>query len=99
MSVKFISYTSLPYALCQGLLILEIEGRVIKFGYDGKHHYAPRFWFSGGHIECDDWGMSPISAPWIIDAEALPEKYRPYAEEIGKVFNENVEWGCCGGCI
>lgn len=99
MSVRFISYTSLPYALCQGLLILEIEGRVIKFGYDGEHRYAPRFWCSGGYIECDDREMRPISAPWIIDAEALPEKYRPYAEEISKVFNENVPYGCCGGCI
>ena len=36
---------------------------------------------------------------WEIDVDRLPEQFRKYAEEIGKVFNENVEYGCCGGCI
>lgn len=36
---------------------------------------------------------------WKIDVDRLPEQFRKYAEEIGKVFNENVEYGCCGGCI
>ena len=32
---------------------------------------------------------------WIIDAQKLPEKYRKFAGEIDRVFNDNVEWGYC----
>lgn len=39
------------------------------------------------------------SGEWIIDAERIPDKYRQYAEEINRVFNDNVPQGCCGGCI
>ena len=29
----------------------------------------------------------------------LPNKYKKYATEIDRVFNANVEHGCCGGGI
>ena len=35
---------------------------------------------------------------WIIDYNEIPPIYREFADEINEVFNDNVEWGCCGGC-
>ena len=36
---------------------------------------------------------------WEIDADEIPEEFRKYAAEIDRVFNDNVPFGCCGGCI
>lgn len=58
--------------------------------------YEP-FWCSGGGINPNYEGT--YSGEWEIDVLELPEQYRKYAKEIDMVFNENVEWGCCGGCI
>ena len=35
---------------------------------------------------------------WEIRLEEHPE-LAPYKEEITRIVNENVEYGCYGGCI
>ncbi len=95
--VKFISYTGAWPNLCRGTLTLEIDG--VEYCFDG---YSDRFWFSGGEAYFSGGNYDdPIitKAPWIIDVSKLPENLRQYAEEIDAVFNENVEHGCCGGCL
>ena len=112
--VKFISYTGKYPNLCSGVLTLEINGKEYKFGHnyssyhiddkgvgrftdeDQKHPNFDQFWSSGGCIT-SNWGVE--SGEWIIDVEELPEQFKELADEIDKVFNENVEYGCCGGCI
>jgi len=34
-----------------------------------------------------------------IEVNSIPEQYRNYASEIDVIFNSNVPYGCCGGCI
>lgn len=88
--VKFISYTGKWPNLCSGILTLEIDGRKVQFGYGILNDL---FWISGG-------GLNPnYHREWKIDVNKIPEEYRKYASEIDRVFNKNVEWGCCGGCI
>lgn len=86
--VKFVSYSGRYPNLCSGILTLNIDGIDVIFGnkfIDNTAQY-PRFWESG----CGD--------EWKIDVMELPEDFRRYAAEIDRVFNENVEHGCCGGC-
>ena len=33
---------------------------------------------------------------WIV---GVPNKYKEYSEEINDCMNDNVPWGCCGGCL
>jgi hypothetical protein len=95
--VKFISYTGKYPILCAGILTLEIDGEPVTFGYsrENKPQYPP-FWHSGG---CTGDDETIITGEWRIDISALPEQYKKYAVEIDEVFNQNVEHGCCGGCI
>lgn len=95
--IKFISYTGKYPNLCSGILTLEIDGEKSVFGYDdylSKEKicmYEP-FWSSGGNCK------SGIKGAWRIDYNDLPEQFRKYADEIDRVFNRSVTWGCCGGC-
>lgn len=101
--IEFVSYTGEYPNLCRGVLTLKIDGEVVKFGYsflEEKSDFEP-FWVSGGScgffndfqesfVDCDEWKIDPAD---------LPQQYRNYADEIRKVFNDNVEYGCCGGCL
>ena len=48
--IKFISYTGEYPCLCMGVLTLEIDGDIIKFGnrYLNENRDYPTFWESGG---------------------------------------------------
>lgn len=100
--VKFVSYTGKYPCLCYGDLTLEIDGKRVTFGamYDTKMRIRtgiqPRFWHSGGYISRK---YKVHQCEWQIDVAKIPEEYRQYASEIDEVFNSNVPYGCCGGCI
>ena len=97
--VEFVSYTGKSPCLCQGILTLKIDKYKWQFG--GVRGLNPIFWRSGGQIEIvgnyEEFIVS--KAEWEIDVDKLCSVLKPYAEEIDKVFNENVPFGCCGGCI
>lgn len=61
------------------------------------------YFVSGGCIT-ENW--EPLPGDWTLDldkAKTLSGVKFPlikeYTTELTKVFNENVEQGCCGGCI
>lgn len=92
--VKFISYSGRYPNLCSGTLILEIDGETVCFDY-------PKFWRSGGVCGFRNSYNSAFidKYEWMIDVAEIPEPYKKYAREIDSVFNENVSYGCCGGCL
>ena len=59
------------------------------------------FWTSGGCVTggAPDWDYDVETDEWEIDVNELPQQFWDVADEIDAVFNANVRWGCCGGCI
>ena len=104
--IEFVSYTGKYPNLCNGILTLNIDGKLVEFGHDYTKSWEelekdnPPFWQSGGNcgirVDGDEYCED---GPWEIDEERIPEEYKKYAKEIRKIFNENVQFGCCGGCI
>lgn len=77
--------------LCSGTMTVRLDGKEIKFCY---------FLSSGGSVSFDsEWNEHVTSGPWSIDRESLPEEVRQYAWEIQEWVNNNVPYGCCGGCV
>lgn len=108
--VEFVSYSGRYPNLCRGVLVLRINGLEYGFGhevgsYDWKRHKfkdhnCEPFWHSGGGIQADkDWNFDVRHGEWEINVDEIPEDFRKYATEIDRVFNDNVPFGCCGGCI
>lgn len=62
----------------------------------------PAFWSSGGNVWFSgDWDAHVESGPWYYtgDLDEYPEFTEEIIEKLMEVFNNNVEYGCCGGCI
>lgn len=110
--IKFISYDGEWPCLCHGQLVLKIGRKTYKFGtsyndYSSEPHKGiyPKFWVSGGKIcRNDQWDMWSEQGKWepFLDAHTrkeLPEEVIDNIDEIMELFNENVPYGCCGGCI
>lgn len=108
-NVEFISYTGEWPNLCNGVLTLKIDGVEYKFGHNYEQYCnstfkdeSPdnpnfeRFWMSGGSC---NYSNGCTSGEWEILEENLPEQFKKYIVEIDNVFNSNVPYGCCGGCL
>jgi len=90
--VEFVSYDGKWPCLCHGTLIIKVDGKIYSFR---------NAMISGGCImggPSTDWNMWSEQGPWELDLEEHPE-LEQYKEEITRAVNENVEYGCCGGCI
>lgn len=85
--IKFLEYTGEYPNLCSGMLVILFKGE----------EYHIRGWKSGGSISYDDWTC--YYGDWSIDRKKLSSVLQPFHSDIEKLMNENVEKGCCGGCI
>lgn len=85
--VEFVSYDGEYPNLCSGTLVLRINGEEVVLN---------SCLISGGCVWFEDWDEHVSGGPWSIE---LPEDLEEYRNEILKVVNENVRWGCCGGCV
>ena len=127
--IEFVSYDGKFPNLCEGLLVVRIDGRLYAFSpyYDSMYR---SFWNrfnrtealeddsitkvfgfylkSGGYIDWGEDGENPkiVKGKWIIDDKAMKlengERFILSGEqksELEKVINQNIEFGCCGGCI
>ena len=103
--VEFVSYTGKYPNLCRGVLTLCIDGEEVRFGHDYFESWKTdgnydEFWATGGTCGFYADGEDYVDHDeWQLVKSNLPEKYKLYGEELINVFNENVRWGCCGGCL
>ena len=93
--VEFVSYSGSFPNLCSGKLVLKIDGKEVSFG-----PHKNKFWFTGGNCGFDSRGCENITHDeWKLWEDEIPPQYTKYAQEMIDVFNANVPFGCCGGCI
>ena len=127
--IEFVSYEGKFPNLCEGLLVVRIDGRLYAFSpyYDSMYR---SFWNrfnrtealeddsitkvsgfylrSGGYIDWGEDGENPkiVKRKWIIDDKAMKLENGvrfilsgKQKSELEKVINQNIELGCCGGCV
>ena len=113
--LEFVEYTGDYPNLCSGRLFVRIDGKLVSFGdyclgVKGKTDDKdvpnyPKFWTPGGHIYAtEDWDMGAVQEPWELsvwryDEPKFPEDIKELLPQLIDLFNENVDYGCCGGCI
>lgn len=90
--IEFIKYTGKWPTLCSGDLYFKVNDKKYKIGglFPGGE-----VGFKGGYS-----GESYIKkGPWRLPDYNFSEELKPYKRLITKMVNENVEYGCCGGCL
>lgn len=91
--VKFTSYDGTYPNLCSGTLVISIDDVQFKFKQGALR--------SGGSVSFDEnWSENVSSGPWTISEwpKGIP-KDKKLRDAIIKLVNDNILWGCCGGCV
>lgn len=107
--IEFVSYNGSYPNLCSGKLTVKIDGKEISFGAteifekDTTPADYPRFWCSGGSISFDKNWHEHVNSHCDWEMTGSEKDYPPeiwkILPDILKVMNENVDGGCCGGCV
>lgn len=95
----FISYSGKFPNLCNGVLTLEIEGKIVTFSSSNDFEADYKFdLYSGGFagLSMDYTKAILKEGPWELH---LPSEFSEIEEDVQLQFNEEVEYGCCGGCL
>lgn len=76
----------------------ELFGKTFIVDADSEEVEFPKYCMrSGGSVWFDDeWHEYVATGEWSVK---VPEQYADIKNEIERCVNENVEWGCCGGCV
>lgn len=88
-AVEFVSYDGRYPNLCSGTLVLKI---------DGVERVMPSYCMhSGGSVTFDNnWTEHVGTGLWSVD---VPDDLSDLESEIEACVNDNVPYGCCGGCV
>ena len=98
MNIKFISYTGKYPDRCNGVLTLLIDGAEHTFCPLTKGAEHGKIWSSGGNCRTCEKGA--WTHDWF-DAECDDLDYHfgeGFSDRLIEVMNDNVPYGCCGGC-
>jgi hypothetical protein len=89
--VEFVSYNGAWPNLCSGVLVVKVDGKTWTFD-----QYVMQ---SGGSVWFDDsWSEHVESGLWTI--REWPEGFPTSARyQVTQCVNDNVPFGCCGGCV
>lgn len=86
-NIIFMGYDGEYPNLCIGTCVLKINGELYEFEL-----------VSGGDTWFDnDWNEHIEYGPWRLSE--CPSNLKDMEEEILEVINNNIPYGCCGGCI
>ena len=86
-----IQYDGKYPCLCMGRLIVWINGKEWDFGKDVL--------VSGGEVIYDDEEYITTTGEWSIPDDSWPEGFpEEYKKQVLSVVNEEIPYGCCGGC-
>lgn len=92
--IKFISYDGKWPTLCMGTLVVEKDGKQYSMKYVLE---------SGGSCGFNkDYSESYIyKDKWSVCKNDLPKELQNDVDvkEITELVNENIPYGCCGGCL
>jgi hypothetical protein len=86
--IEFISYSGKFPNLCSGKLVISVNGTL---------YILKNVMITGGGCNYRENYIG--HGPWSIDNFYVPEEIKKYCKEIENIVNNNVVFGCCGGCI